>query len=134
LTPSNRPRGGRIDIAWIRVRPGRSISPLHYHQREDEIFFLLSGTLTFIYGDEKKTLSAGDCVSCPPGTGIPHQLINESEEDCLYLLILPPDPDEVIVFPESGKVNVRSLNHIGSIDLDKKDSKLSMEETLNLVT
>jgi hypothetical protein len=35
LTPSNCPRGGHIDIAWLRIRPGRSISPLHYHQRGD---------------------------------------------------------------------------------------------------
>jgi uncharacterized cupin superfamily protein len=135
MTPSNLPRGGEINVGWIRLPPGRSIFPRHYHQREDGIFFMLSGTLTFIYGDEKKTVRAGDCISCPPATRIAHQIINESEEDATYLVIIPPDPDEVVVMPDRGKIMVRSLNYIGPIDTEDIEVEgLSLEEMFKLVT
>jgi mannose-6-phosphate isomerase-like protein (cupin superfamily) len=46
LTPSMRPRGGRLGVNHSRLPPGRSMCPFHYHQREDEVFFVLSGDAT----------------------------------------------------------------------------------------
>jgi uncharacterized cupin superfamily protein len=41
-----RPRGGRLGVNHSRLPPGRSMCPFHYHQREDEVFFVLSGDAT----------------------------------------------------------------------------------------
>jgi uncharacterized cupin superfamily protein len=116
LTPSMRPRGGRLGVNWVCVPPGRTAVPFHMHQREDEVFYVLSGCGTLRYGESTYALKEGDCVSCPAGTGTAHQIANTSDDDLVYLAIGSHDPDEVCVYPDSGKVMVRSLQRIGWLE------------------
>jgi len=116
LTPSMRPRGGRLGVNQVRVPPGRTAVPFHMHQREDEVYFVLSGRGVLRYGDDLYPLRAGDCVSCPAGMGTAHQIANHSNDDLIYLAIGPHDPDEVCVYPDSGKIMVRSLRRVGWLE------------------
>lgn len=117
LTPSMRPRGGKLGVNLMQLPPGRTASPFHSHMREDEAFFVLKGRGVLRYGDEIIPLRAGDCVSCPAGTGVAHQIANPYEEgDLVYLAIGAHDPDEVCVYPDSEKVLVRSLEQLGRIE------------------
>ena len=116
LTPSMRPRGGRLGVSHMRLPPGRSGVPFHHHQREDEVFYVLSGRGVLRYGDQLHPLRPGDCVSCPARTGIAHQLANPYDEDLVYLAIGVHDPDEVCGYPDNGKVLVRSLQLIGKLE------------------
>ena len=116
LTPSMRPKGGRLGVSRSRVPPGHTMCPFHYHQREDEVFFVLSGRGVLRYGDDVRALRPGDCVSCPAGTQVAHQIANPFDEDLIYLAIGPHDPDEVCVYPDSGKVMVRSLRRVGFLE------------------
>ena len=116
LTPSMRPRGGKLGVIYMSVPPGRVAVPFHAHQREDEVFYILSGRGVFRYGDTLREIRAGDCISCPAGTGIAHQLANPFDDDLTYLSIGPYDPDEVCTYPDSGKVFVRSLQRVGWLE------------------
>lgn len=113
MTPSMHARGGKLGVNWICLPPGRACVPFHAHQREDEVFWILSGTGLLRYGDEVQRIRAGDCIACPAGTGIAHQIANDSDADLIYLAIGGNDPDEVCTYPESGKVLIRSLKQIG---------------------
>jgi uncharacterized cupin superfamily protein len=113
LTPSMRPRGGRLGVSLSRVPPGRSMCPFHAHTLEDEVFLVMSGRGVLRYGDALRVLRAGDCVSCPAGTGVAHQIANPFHEDLIYLAIGPREPNEVCVYPDSGKVLVRGLKQVG---------------------
>ena len=116
LTPSMAPRGGRLGVNLTRLPPGRALCPFHYHRREDEVFFVMSGRGVLRYGETLTELRAGDCVSCPAGTGVAHQIANPYDEDLVYLAIGPDDPDEVCVYPDTGKVMVRSLKQVGRLE------------------
>src|SRR5262245_59248759 len=116
LTPSMRPRGGRLGVGQVRVPPGRTAVPSQMHQREDEVYFILSGRGVLRYGENLHPLEAGDCVSCPAGTGIAHQIANNSDDDLIYLAIGPHDPDEVCVYPDTGKIMVRRLGRFGWLE------------------
>lgn len=116
LTPSMRPRGGSLGVNWMRVAPGHTACPFHAHLREDEVFFVLSGRGVLRYGETVQTIKAGDCVSCPAGTGTAHQLANPYDEDLVYLSIGPFDPHEVCTYPDSGKVLIRGIQRIGTLD------------------
>jgi uncharacterized cupin superfamily protein len=117
LTPSMRLRGGSLGINLMTIPPGRTACPFHRHQREDEAFFVLEGRGVLRYGNEIIPLRAGDCVSCPAGTGVAHQLANPYDEgDLVYLAIGVHDRDEVCVYPDSGKVLVRSLEALGRLE------------------
>lgn len=113
LTPSMVPRGGKLGINRMRLSKGRTTCPFHYHLREDEAFFVLSGRGVLRYGDALRELRPGDCVSCPAGTGIAHQIANPFDEDLIYLAIGLNDPHEVCEYPDTGKVMVRSLKRVG---------------------
>jgi uncharacterized cupin superfamily protein len=115
LTPAMRPQGGTLGVNLCRLPHGRAGCPFHYHEREDEVFFVLSGRGVLRYGDSVRALRAGDCVSCPAGTKIAHQLANPFEEDLVYLAIGPHDPHEVAVYPDTGKVFIRSLELLGLV-------------------
>jgi uncharacterized cupin superfamily protein len=115
LTPGMRERGGRLGVAWNRVPPGRAACPFHAHRREDEVFYVLEGEGVLRYGDVVRPIRAGDCVACPAGTGIAHQIANTSTRDLVYLAIGPHDPDEVCTYPDSGKVMVRALGTVGRL-------------------
>jgi uncharacterized cupin superfamily protein len=96
-----------------RIRPGKSGCPFHTHELEDEVFFVLSGRGMLRYGEDIREIGVGDCISCPAGTGIAHQLANVFDEDLVFLAIGMNDPNEVCTYPDSGKVLVRALKQVG---------------------
>lgn len=116
LTPTMRERGGKLGVVLSRVPPGRAMSPFHHHRLEDEVFYVLGGRGTLRYGDRHHPLRVGDCVSCPAGTEVAHQVINDGTEDLVYLAIGNHEPEEVCVYPDSGKVMVRSLKTVGRLE------------------
>ncbi len=105
--------GVRLGMNLSRVPPGRSGCPFHAHAREDEVFYVLSGRGLLRYGDSVREIGPGDCIACPAGTGIAHQIGNPYDEDLVYLGVGVNDPHEVCTYPDSGKVMVRSLKRIG---------------------
>lgn len=115
LTPSMVPRGGRLGINRMRLAKGRATCPFHYHLREDEAFVVLSGKGVLRYGDEVREIREGDCVSCPAGTQIAHQIANPYDQDLVYLAIGLFDPHEVCVYPDSDKVQVRGVKMRGHL-------------------
>ena len=113
LTPSMRPRGGSLGVNQSRLPPGQTTCPFHYHLTEDEAFFVLSGRGVLRYGDALYDIGPGDCISCPAGTRIGHQIANPYDEDLVYLGMGPHDPNEVCVYPDNGKVMVRGVGKFG---------------------
>lgn len=116
LTPSMRERGGSLGVRLVRLPPGCTMVPFHSHLREDEAFYVLSGRGVLRYGEALHDIGRGDCVSCPAGTKLAHQIANPSAEDLVYLAIGPRDPHEVCGYPDSGKVLVRGIGRIGFME------------------
>ena len=104
---------GHLGVNQSRLRPGHTTCPFHWHLREDEVFFVLSGRGILRYGDALREIGPGDCVSCPAGTQVAHQIANPFDEDLVYLAIGVNDPHEVCGYPDSGKVLVRGLKTVG---------------------
>lgn len=113
MTPSMRPRGGKLGVNYLRLGKGRTACPFHYHQREDEAFYVISGRGVLRYGDNVYEIEAGDCISCPAGTKTAHQIANPHDEDLVYLAIGNHEPDEVAYYPDNGKILIRELGKIG---------------------
>src|ERR1700733_12506322 len=66
------------------VPPGKKAFPFHRHHVMDELFYIVSGTGEYRFGDETHPVRAGDLVSAPAGSKA-HQLINTGTEDLRYL-------------------------------------------------
>lgn len=106
-------RPGALGLNQVRLPPGSTSCPAHYHLREDEAFYVLSGRGVLRYGDELHDIGPGDCISCPAGTGVAHQIANPYGEELVYLAIGTNDPHEVGVYPDNGKIMVRGLGRFG---------------------
>lgn len=79
--------GGAFSLAIATVDPGGG-PPMHVHQREDETYVVLSGTVEVTVDDRVETLGAGDCVFLPPG--IAHRITNPGPAPAQMLMLVHP--------------------------------------------
>ena len=66
---------GRL-FAKITLNPGCSIG-YHVHEKDAELFYILTGTAEYNDNGEMRTVSAGDVTICPAGTG--HGIANRTD-------------------------------------------------------
>lgn len=102
--------GRKIGVSYEELPPGKQSCPFHYHMKEEEHIVALEGEATLRLGDERYTLRAGDYVGFPAGERLGHCLINETDKPFRYIMIGDNDPHEVCVYPDSHKIQVRSLD------------------------
>lgn len=76
-TPAELNDKGRL-FANITLKPGCSIG-YHVHEKDSELFYLMKGNALYNDNGVEYTLSAGDVMICPAGTG--HAVANNGEED-----------------------------------------------------
>lgn len=110
----SRAAGARaVFVNQDRLLPGGVTSPAHWHTADEEIVFVLEGHPTLrqlVDGVELRTrLQPGDAAHFAPGRRIAHQVLNETDEDAVLLVIGTDDPQDVTVFPERDRVHVRGL-------------------------
>lgn len=68
--------------------------------------------MTLRLGEQTYELSAGDYVCFPAGQAAAHTLINKSSAPCRFLIIGEHNPNDVVVYPDSGKVMVRATQEV----------------------
>jgi len=78
--------GGNLCI-YDTIRTKRGGPPLHYHQNQDEWFFVREGEFLFQVGDDNFRLIAGDSIFGP--RRVPHTFANISERGILMILYQP---------------------------------------------
>lgn len=116
LTPHMREAGGKLGVVLNCLAPGSVGCPFHWHALEDEIFYVLSGRGRLRYGDATRPIGPGDCISCPAGLQVAHQIGNDGEEDLIYLAMGPYEPNEVCGYPDTGKLMVRHTRTVGRLE------------------
>jgi uncharacterized cupin superfamily protein len=83
--------------------PGKKAFPFHRHHVMDELFYIVSGSGQYRYGEETLPVRTGDLVAAPAGTKA-HQLINTGSEDLRYLGISSGSTVDIVDYPDSKKV------------------------------
>jgi uncharacterized cupin superfamily protein len=101
-----------VGVNLDEISPGKQSCPFHYHQKEEEHFYVLQGRCILRSGTERHEMDPGDYVCFPAGTGVAHCFENPFAEPCLVLAIGTRDPDEIAVYPDSGKLMLRALRSI----------------------
>lgn len=97
--------GGAITMFSNLVSPGEG-PPLHTHDRESEMWYIVDGSFRFRLGDEVRSVSTGGFVFVPPET--PHCFQNAGDAPGNILVMFTPagmegffddfanvDPDDV---------------------------------------
>lgn len=98
----------QIGVAVTELPPGAQSCPFHFHDREEEHFYVLAGRAVLRSGDQRHEMGPGDYVCFPAGTGVAHAFENPFDEPCRYLTIGNRLDEEVCVYPDSDKMLVRT--------------------------
>jgi uncharacterized cupin superfamily protein len=121
----DRGHGERFQLQWGRIGPvigakglgcalhvvpaGKRAFPFHAHHSNDEMFFILSGTGEYRFGDQTYPIKPGDMLAAPPGgPEVAHQIINTGNEEMRYLGFSTMLSPEAVDYPDSGKFAVWS--------------------------
>jgi len=75
----------------VLFKPGESVG-LHHHERQTEVFVVLSGTALFQIAGRQLHPGAGDVILCEPGDK--HRVENKSGEDFLMAVFKTNAPRE----------------------------------------
>lgn len=85
------------------LQPGARSSTRHWHEREDEFLFVVSGQVTVVENDGKHVLQPGDAACWPAGDANAHCVLNESGEPCSYLIVGTRLTHDVCHYPDVGR-------------------------------
>ena len=96
-------RFSMIDMIWP---PGLEV-PLHVHTREDELFHVLDGRVSYRIGESRFEASAGHTVFAP--RDIPHNFVVTSAQPAHYLIVYSPAGFEGFVRESSQPAERLSL-------------------------
>jgi len=95
----------KLGCALHVVAPGKRAFPRHAHHEADELFYIVSGSGEYRFGDDSFPVSAGDVLGAPAGK-IAHQIINTGAEELRYLGLSTIGSFDVVEYPDSGKFGV----------------------------
>ncbi len=100
-------KSGRVTVKTGGAEAGHAFSqievddprgtgpPLHLHHNEDETFYVLQGEVTFLVGDERIDVAAGDFLVAP--RDIPHAYVVRSERARMLVTASPGGVEQVFV-------------------------------------
>lgn len=74
-------------VNLTRLTPGAMSALRHAHSKQDEFVYILEGHPTLRTDEGDTVLAPGMCAGFKAGTGNAHHLLNQSDEDVLYLEI-----------------------------------------------
>ena len=87
-------------INLTRLAPNAVSALRHAHTRQDEFIYVLQGHPT-LHTDEGRTqLSPGMCAGFKAGTGNGHRLINETDEEVVYLEVGDRTAGDEGIYPD----------------------------------
>ncbi len=90
----------RLGIHHERLPPGRRTSFPHAESAEEEFVYVIEGAPDAWLDGHLHRLRAGDAVGFPPGGGLAHAFINNTDKD-VHLLVVgeKPKPENRIYYP-----------------------------------
>ena len=103
------PMGGANNalVSVYEIPPGKSAYPYHYHHKNEETFYILSGEGILKTPEGEKKVAAGDLLFFPTGPAGAHKLTNCSETENLTYLDFDVVHDvDIAVYPDSDKIGI----------------------------
>ncbi|WP_448573165.1 cupin domain-containing protein [Trichothermofontia sp.] len=91
-------------VNLVHLAPGSQSALRHWHSRQDEFIYILSGTVTLITDAGEQTLTAGMAAGFPAGEANGHHLLNRSDAVATYLEVGDRTPNDAVTYPDDDLV------------------------------
>jgi uncharacterized cupin superfamily protein len=102
---------GQFGVNLTTLKPGAASALRHWHEKEDELVYVLEGEVVLIEDDGETPLKPGDAAGFKANVRNGHHLVNKSNRDAVYLEIGTraqheraqyPDVDLLVIRDEQG--------------------------------
>jgi len=116
-----KPQNLNFDLRLLN--PGQYSAPYHFHRFAEELFMIISGSVTLRTPNGLEVVDSGDLIFFEMGETGAHQLYNHTSETCVYLDIRTFIGYDVCEYPDSNKLLIAP-----AFEIFNKDSKLKYFE------
>lgn len=94
-------------VSIYEIPPMKSAYPYHFHHKNEETFFIISGEGILKTPEGEKKVSAGELLFFPTGPEGAHKLTNCSEKEKLVYIDFDVVHDiDIAEYPDSDKIGV----------------------------
>ena len=112
---------GSTLVSVYEVPPHKSAYPYHYHHKNEETFYIISGTGLLKTPEGETQVSPGDLLYFPANENGAHKLTNTSDTEPLVYIDFDVVHDiDVTMYPDSNKIAVwgKGTNRVYRTDDD----------------
>jgi len=108
-------------VSIYEIPPMKSAYPYHYHHRNEETFYIISGEGVLKTSQGDKKVGAGELLFFPATSEGAHKLTNTSETEKLVYIDFDVIHDlDVAVYPDSNKIGIwgKGVNKVYQLEND----------------
>ena len=87
-------------VNLTRLEPGAASAQRHWHDRQDEFVYVVSGELVLVTDGGEQVLRPGMVAGFPAGVADGHHLINRGTVDAFYLEVGDRSPGDRYDYPD----------------------------------
>ena len=91
-------------VNLVTLEPGSSSALRHWHSKQDEFIYILSGEATLVTNAGEQILQAGMAAGFPAGEEDGHHLLNRSDTDVVYLEIGDRTSEDTVNYPDEDLI------------------------------
>jgi uncharacterized cupin superfamily protein len=95
--------GTQVGVGIDVLAPRQYSNRFHYHTRQEEHVYVVTGAVTLFLGDDAYLMQARDYCCFPAGQAAGHHLFNHTDEICVFFTIGNSLPDDEVCFPEKKR-------------------------------
>ena len=77
----------------------------HWHEKEDEFVFIISGSATLIDKNGEHEMNSGDCATFKAGDNNGHAIVNKSSEDVVLLEVGTRAQKDIVHYTGKDLIN-----------------------------
>ncbi len=100
----------QFGVNLATLKPGAASALRHWHEKEDELVYILDGEVVLIEDDGETVLKTGDAAGFKANVRNGHHLVNKSARDAVYLEIGTRARHERAEYPDVDLLVIRDEN------------------------
>ena len=97
-------------VSIYEIPPGKSGYPYHYHMKNEETFYIISGEGLLRTPEGEKKVGAGEIIFFPSGPEGAHKLTNIGTDTLVYIDFDVYHELEACIYPDSGKMGIWGMD------------------------
>ena len=97
----------QFGVNLTTLKPGAASALRHWHEKEDELVYMLEGEVVLVEDSGETVLRAGDAAGFKANSRDGHHLVNRTTHNAVYLEIGTRSRHERVEYPDVDLIAVR---------------------------